>query len=222
MSKMKSCVPRALKLMSRHRFYGTEQKLQLSNNEHYSIRHLHNCFQIYCRILAPLRTKQLTLLDKHPTKCHPWIRFKTGQDKEDVTDTEERDSLNEGSDAKLINRSFPDYDEDEIAKSKPKQLMIVVGSTRLDAVITKAFGISRLKTEERLTTQNCLVNGKLPQKKATQIKVGDCIDIVLDQTDTHYKVQRTRILDIISEKTKAGRTKVIIRLWKKPFHVEMS
>ncbi|XP_061177167.1 uncharacterized protein LOC133185893 [Saccostrea echinata] len=187
MSKMKLCLPRALKVMSRHGFYGVEQNLPLLTNEHHSIRQLCNFFPIFCRIPRHQiddqfqTTKQPTLLDNRPTVCHPWLRLKTGQDKEDVEDIEERVSSNEGLDAKLINRSYPDYDEDDVAKSKPKQLMIVVGSTRLDAVITKAFGISRSKTEEKLATKNCLVNGKLPQKKATQIKVGDCIDIVLDQ-----------------------------------------
>ncbi|XP_056016497.1 uncharacterized protein LOC125674685 isoform X2 [Ostrea edulis] len=120
-----------------------------------------------------------------------------------------------------VKKPFPDYKEDEIAKSEPKYRMIVVGSTRADAVITKAFGISRSITEEKMSAHRCLVNGKIIQKKAKQIGVGDCIDIVLDKTDTHYKVQRTRILDIVTEKTKAGRTKLIIRLWKKAFYVEI-
>lgn len=55
-----------------------------------------------------------------------------------------------------------------------------------------------------------------------QAKVGDCIDLIKEKAGSHNTVQRIRVLDIVEEKSRSGNTKVILRLWKKAFPVEIS
>lgn len=55
-----------------------------------------------------------------------------------------------------------------------------------------------------------------------QAKVGDCIDLIKEKAGSHNTVQRIRVLDIVEGKSKSGNTKVMIRLWKKAFPVEIS
>lgn len=55
-----------------------------------------------------------------------------------------------------------------------------------------------------------------------QARVGDCIDLIKEKAGSHNTVQRIRVLDIMEEKSRSGNTKVILRLWKKAFPVEIS
>lgn len=55
-----------------------------------------------------------------------------------------------------------------------------------------------------------------------QAKVGDCIDLIKEKAGSHNTVQRIRVLDIMEGKSRSGNTKVILRLWKKAFPVEIS
>lgn len=55
-----------------------------------------------------------------------------------------------------------------------------------------------------------------------QAKVGDCIDLIKEKAGSHNTVQRIRVLDIVEGKSRSGNTKVILRLWKKAFPVEIS
>lgn len=55
-----------------------------------------------------------------------------------------------------------------------------------------------------------------------QAKVGDCIDLIKEKGGSHNTVQRIRVLDIVEGKSKSGNTKVMLRLWKKAFQVEIS
>lgn len=51
-------------------------------------------------------------------------------------------------------------------------------------------------------------------------KVGDYIDLVQEKTDSQNRVQRVRILDILDDKTKSGKNRIVFRLWKKAFLVD--
>lgn len=55
-----------------------------------------------------------------------------------------------------------------------------------------------------------------------QAKVGDYIDLIKEKAGSHNTVQRIRVLDIMEGKSRSGNTKVILRLWKKTFPVEIS
>lgn len=55
-----------------------------------------------------------------------------------------------------------------------------------------------------------------------QAKVGDCIDLIKEKAGSHNTVQRIRVLDIVEGKSRSGNTKVMLRLWKKAFPVEIS
>lgn len=55
-----------------------------------------------------------------------------------------------------------------------------------------------------------------------QARVGDCIDLIKEKAGSHNTVQRIRVLDIMEGKSRSGNTKVILRLWKKAFPVEIS
>lgn len=55
-----------------------------------------------------------------------------------------------------------------------------------------------------------------------QARVGDCIDLIKEKAGSHNTVQRIRVLDIVEGKSRSGNTKVILRLWKKAFPVEIS
>lgn len=55
-----------------------------------------------------------------------------------------------------------------------------------------------------------------------QAKVGDCIDLIKEKAGSHNTVQRIRVLDIVGGKSRSGNTKVVLRLWKKAFPVEIS
>lgn len=55
-----------------------------------------------------------------------------------------------------------------------------------------------------------------------QAIVGDCIDLIKEKAGSHNTVQRIRVLDIVEGKSRSGNTKVILRLWKKAFPVEIS
>lgn len=55
-----------------------------------------------------------------------------------------------------------------------------------------------------------------------QAKVGDCIDLIKEKAGSDNTVQRIRVLDIVEGKSRSGNTKVMLRLWKKAFPVEIS
>lgn len=143
-------------------------------------------------------------------------RYNYEEDSED-----DDDNLTEEDEDEVFQK-YKLYEGDEIATPEPTHRVIYVSSTRVDAVLTKAFGIARAKIEEKLITQNCLVNGKHLKKKSYQAKVGDCIDLIKEKAGSHNTVQRIRVLDIVEGKSRSGNTKVILRLWKKAFPVEIS
>ncbi|XP_068087348.1 mitochondrial transcription rescue factor 1-like isoform X1 [Hyperolius riggenbachi] len=155
------------------------------------------------------------------TSVYSSVRHKSkkSQKRNKPGSTEEEE--NEDEDEEVDPEDISDYeDEPEEDPTIPKDYKDVekaVQSFRFDVIFTAGLDLSRHKVEEAFYDGKLRLNGEKLWKKSRTVKVGDILDLIVDEDreTASTTVMRTILKDVIKEKTTTDKYKVVIRRWKR-------
>ncbi|XP_040284764.1 mitochondrial transcription rescue factor 1 [Bufo bufo] len=114
-----------------------------------------------------------------------------------------------------------DYDdepaEDPSIPKDYKDLEKAVQSFRFDVILTAGLDMSRNKIEEAFYDGKLRLNGEKLWKKSRAVKVGDTLDLIVEENREAgtITVMRTILNDVLKDKTSTEKFKVLLRRWKK-------
>ncbi|KAM3929880.1 mitochondrial transcription rescue factor 1 isoform 1-T3 [Leptodactylus fuscus] len=107
--------------------------------------------------------------------------------------------------------------EDPSVPKDYKDLEKAVQSFRFDVVLTAGLDMSRNKIEEAFYDGKLRLNGEKLWKKSRAVKVGDILDLIVEENRDSgtVTVMRTILKDVLKDKTSTDKFKVLLRRWKK-------
>ncbi|XP_073531895.1 mitochondrial transcription rescue factor 1 isoform X2 [Phyllobates terribilis] len=114
-----------------------------------------------------------------------------------------------------------DYEDEHVEDpSIPKDYKDVekaVQSFRFDVILTAGLDTSRNKVEEAFYDGKLRLNGEKLWKKSRAVKVGDILDLIVEENRDAgtVTVMRTILKNVLKEKTSTDKFKVLLRRWKK-------
>ncbi|XP_056422219.1 mitochondrial transcription rescue factor 1 [Hyla sarda] len=114
-------------------------------------------------------------------------------------------------------KDISDYEDDPIVPKDYKDVEKAVQSFRFDVVLTAGLDMSRNKIEEAFYDGKLRLNGEKLWKKSRAVKVGDVLDLIIEENrDTGtVTVMRTMLKDVLKDRTSTDKFKVLLRRWKK-------
>ncbi|XP_053314858.1 mitochondrial transcription rescue factor 1 [Spea bombifrons] len=131
-----------------------------------------------------------------------------------------KSSLQEDDDEEEDPEDVSDYEdepvEDPNIPKDYKDLEKAVQSFRYDVILSAGLDISRNKVEEAFYNNLLRLNGEKLWKKSRAVKIGDALDLILEQnkeTET-TTVMRVILRSVSDEKTGTEKYKVTLRRWK--------
>lgn len=142
------------------------------------------------------------------------IRFKSNKKK-----TYSRTGKIEEEDEDESESEDSDYEEDVEDPNVPKDYKDLekhVPSFRFDAIMKAGLDMARNKIEDAFYSNKLRLNGNRLIKKSKTIKVGDTLDLVLDQNQEKNTVTLMRVVlrKVSAEVSSTGKSKVALRRWK--------
>lgn len=147
------------------------------------------------------------------------VRHKSKKSKKknspDATDEDEDD------DEKEIDPEDSDYEdepvEDPTIPKDYKDVEKAVQSFRFDVVFSAGLDMSRNKVEDAFYSGKLRLNGEKLWKKSRAVKVGDILDLIVEENREAETttVMRTMLKEVQKEKTSTDKHKVVLRRWKK-------
>ncbi|XP_018409031.1 PREDICTED: uncharacterized protein C6orf203 homolog [Nanorana parkeri] len=107
--------------------------------------------------------------------------------------------------------------EDPAIPKDYKDVEKAVQSFRFDVIFTAGLDMSRNKVEDAFYSGKLRLNGEKLWKKSRAVKVGDSLDLVLEENreDATTIVMRTILKEVQKEKTSTDKYKVVLRRWKR-------
>ncbi|KAG9493316.1 mitochondrial transcription rescue factor 1 [Eleutherodactylus coqui] len=114
-----------------------------------------------------------------------------------------------------------DYEDEPVEDpSIPKDYKDVeksVQSFRFDVVLHAGLDMSRNKIEEAFYDGKLRLNGEKLWKKSRAVKVGDILDLIVEENRAAgtVTVMRTILKNVLKDKTSTDKFKVQLRRWKK-------
>ncbi|XP_018118831.1 mitochondrial transcription rescue factor 1 [Xenopus laevis] len=110
---------------------------------------------------------------------------------------------------------YEDEPEDSNARKDYKDLEKAVQSFRFDVILTTGLDISRNKIEEAFYNSLLRLNGEKLWKKSRAVKVGDTLDLIVEEDkQNETTVMRIIFKNVLEEKTSTEKYKVVLRRWK--------
>ncbi|XP_046672465.1 mitochondrial transcription rescue factor 1 [Homalodisca vitripennis] len=115
----------------------------------------------------------------------------------------------------------PEYDSDsdsdveEEVSQVGKVVTVRMQSLRLDGLMKKALNVARNKIETAFYQGNIRVNGKKPNKKSFQLKIGDEVDLirgVSPMNPEYLSVSRVEVISVKEEGDEDEEDQLAIRL----------
>ncbi|KAK6171219.1 hypothetical protein SNE40_019454 [Patella caerulea] len=185
-----------------------------------------NSFDVTSKLLGNQinlqRTQSCILINSRKLEKNVWIqkRFKKrhrNQNKVEVEDEKGSDSDSDESDSE----DELDIEDDTDAPLNYKQVTVHLQSLRADAVVSSGLDVSRNRVDEIFLLSSLRLNNEKLLKKSKRMKAGDFVDVITEKSDGKVKVKRVKVLKIMSEKSQKDKSKVILRVWKSPFDVEL-
>ncbi|XP_073432182.1 mitochondrial transcription rescue factor 1 isoform X2 [Dendrobates tinctorius] len=139
------------------------------------------------------------------------------QNKTHASQEEDDDDDEEEVDPEDISDYEDELVEDPSIPKDYKDIEKVVQSFRFDVILTAGLDTSRNKVEEAFYDGKLRLNGEKLWKKSRAVKVGDVLDLILEEkrdAET-VTVMRTILKNVLNEKTSTDKFKVLLRRWKK-------
>uniref|UniRef100_A0A803JLV7 Mitochondrial transcription rescue factor 1 n=1 Tax=Xenopus tropicalis TaxID=8364 RepID=A0A803JLV7_XENTR len=111
---------------------------------------------------------------------------------------------------------YEDEPEDLNVQKDYKDLEKAVQSFRFDVILTAGLDISRNKIEEAFYNSLLRLNGEKLWKKSRAVKVGDTLDLIVEEDKQNETTTVMRIIfkHVLEEKTTTEKYKVVLRRWK--------
>lgn len=145
------------------------------------------------------------------------VRLKSSKtSKKNRKQTLEEDD-DDDDDNDLDQHGFEDqFEEDPNLPKDYKDLVKSVQSFRYDVVMKAGLDIARNKVEDAFYANQLRLNGEKLWKKSRAVKVGDTLDLILDQDKEAETVTVLRVVlkNVSEEKTGTDKYKVLLRRWK--------
>ncbi|MEE6514462.1 hypothetical protein FKM82_022620 [Ascaphus truei] len=97
-----------------------------------------------------------------------------------------------------------------------KDIEKAVQSFRYDVILNAGLDVSRNKVEEAFYDSSLRLNGEKLWKKSRAVKIGDTLDLIIDQDKESETttVMRVILKNVSEEKTATEKYKVLLRRWK--------
>ncbi|XP_006881295.1 PREDICTED: uncharacterized protein C6orf203 homolog [Elephantulus edwardii] len=129
----------------------------------------------------------------------------------------EDEESDEESDHSEISKQEEELEDDPSVVKDYKDLKKVVQSFRYDVILKTGLDVGRNKVEDAFYKGELRLNGEKLWKKSRTVKVGDTLDLIIEEnkeaeTDT---VMRILLKKVLEEKTESEKYKVVLRRWKK-------
>ncbi|XP_077343293.1 mitochondrial transcription rescue factor 1 [Lithobates pipiens] len=147
------------------------------------------------------------------------VRHKSKKSKK--KNTPDATDEDEDEDEKEIDPEDSDYDdepvEDPTIPKDYKDVEKAVQSFRFDVIFTAGLDMSRNKVEDAFYSGKLRLNGEKLWKKSRAVKVGDILDLIVEENREAETttVMRTMLKEVQKEKTSTDKYKVVLRRWKK-------
>ncbi|KAM4041495.1 mitochondrial transcription rescue factor 1 isoform 1-T2 [Anomaloglossus baeobatrachus] len=184
-------------------------------------RQLSNCADYRQQIIGLRHTNSNGFLSTSPLK--PFLdavrhkgkksqkRNKTHASQDDDDEDEEEVDPEDVSDYEDEHMEDPNIPKDY------KDLEKAVQSFRFDVVLTAGLDTSRNKVEDAFYDGKLRLNGEKLWKKSRAVKVGDILDLIIEENRDAgtVTVMRTILKDVLKDKTSTDKFKVLLRRWKK-------
>ncbi|XP_007523994.2 mitochondrial transcription rescue factor 1 [Erinaceus europaeus] len=122
----------------------------------------------------------------------------------------DEESADEGSELEGELREDPDVTKDY------KDLEKAVPSFRYDVVLKTGLDVGRNKIEDAFYKGELRLNGEKLWKKSRTVKVGDTLDLLIqeDKEAETETVMRILLKKVLEEKTQSEKYRVVLRRWK--------
>ncbi|XP_063773136.1 mitochondrial transcription rescue factor 1 [Pseudophryne corroboree] len=132
-----------------------------------------------------------------------------------------QDEEDDDYDVEEVDPEASDYDDDEPVEDSTipkdyKDIEKAVQSFRFDVILTAGLDMSRNKVEEEFYKGKLRLNGEKLWKKSRAVKVGDILDLIVEDSSENETTTVMRIVlkDVLKEKTSTDKYKVVLRRWK--------
>ncbi|KAM9316630.1 mitochondrial transcription rescue factor 1 [Gastrophryne carolinensis] len=144
-------------------------------------------------------------------------KSKKSKKKDRLGTTEEEEEDEEEVDAEDASDYEDEPVEDPTIPKDYKDVERAVQSFRFDVVFTAGLDLSRHKVEEAFYNGQLRLNGEKLWKKSRAVKVGDVLDLIVEENreTASTTVMRTILKEVLKEKTSTDKYKVVLRRWKK-------
>ncbi|XP_077145738.1 mitochondrial transcription rescue factor 1 isoform X2 [Ranitomeya variabilis] len=187
-------------------------------------RQLSNCAGYRQPITALLHTNTngcLTTSLMKPFLCAVRHKSKKSQ-KQNKTHASQVEEEDDDDDEEEVDpEDLSDYEdefvEDPSIPKDYKDIEKAVQSFRFDVILTAGLDTSRNKVEEAFYDGKLRLNGEKLWKKSRAVKVGDILDLIVEENREAgtVTVMRTILKNVLKEKTSTDKFKVLLRRWKK-------
>lgn len=186
-------------------------------------RQLSNCLDYRQPIITGLlHTNSNGFLTTSPMR--PFLNTVRHKGKKNQKHNKTRSSQEEDDDVdeeKVDLEDVSDYEDELVEDSRIvkdyKDMEKAVQSFRFDVVLTAGLDMSRNKIEEAFYDGKLRLNGEKLWKKSRAVKVGDILDLIVEENREAgtVTVMRTMLKDVLKDKTSTDKFKVLLRRWKK-------
>ncbi|XP_075718344.1 mitochondrial transcription rescue factor 1 isoform X2 [Rhinoderma darwinii] len=184
-------------------------------------RHLSNCLDYRQPITGLLHTNSNGFLTTSPVKPFLYAVRHKGKKSQKHNKMRSSQDDDDDDDEELDLENISDYEDGPVEDpSTPKDYKDVekaVQSFRFDVVLTAGLDMSRNKIEEAFYDGMLRLNGEKLWKKSRAVKVGDTLDLIVEENRDAgtVTVMRTMLKCVLKDKTSTDKFKVLLRRWKK-------
>lgn len=130
---------------------------------------------------------------------------------------EDEGDSDEGSDHNEMSEQEEELEDDPSVVKDYKDLDKVVQSFRYDVILKTGLDVGRNKVEDAFYKGELRLNGEKLWKKSRTVKVGDTLDLLIedDKAAETETVMRILLKKVLEEKTDSEKYRVVLRRWKK-------
>ncbi|XP_067675800.1 mitochondrial transcription rescue factor 1-like [Haliotis asinina] len=137
---------------------------------------------------------------------------KRSKSKADSPSDSDSDSNDDDDDEEIDSEDEADYTDHGGSVMK-----LHVRSLRTDSILSKGMNTGREKIDKMFLANRLRVNGNVLLKKSKQLAEGDCVDMILQNSEDETKVKRLKVLKVLGEKTRTDKHVVKVQVWRKAF-----
>ncbi|KAM5165684.1 mitochondrial transcription rescue factor 1 [Mantella aurantiaca] len=148
-------------------------------------------------------------------------KSKKSQKKNRPGSTEDEDEDEDEDEEEIDPEDISDYEdepmEDPTIPKQYKDVEKAVQSFRFDVIFTAGLDLARNKVEDAFYSGKLRLNGEKLWKKSRAVKVGDILDLIVEENReaATTTVMRTMLKEVHKEKTATEKYKVVLRRWKR-------